>query len=200
MAVRVWWRTFRVVAFAVVSVGTILPGTVVASGPADDLVTLPVRLDNVAAVRGGDLRFAERRAAEVFEEIGVRVRWVAVDDVSAGAESAPAFTMIVVNSDLKAGSASSFVDALGLANRAVRRAYVFYDRVTKLNESSPRPIPTILGDIIAHELGHLVLPTGAHSKRGIMRAGLDMDQLSIVTFTELEARSILAVLSRTPAN
>ena len=182
--------------FAMLSLGSPKPA---ASLAADAFVSLAVRVDNVAAVRADDLQFAEDRAGGVFEKIGVRVRWM--DGAALTSELRSSLTMVVANSDSKAGSAAVFVDALGLAHPGVRRAYVFYDRVVALNAQSPRPIPTILGDVIAHELGHLVLPTGAHSRQGIMRPALDMKQLSIVTFTKVEARSIVAALrARSTAN
>jgi hypothetical protein len=47
----------------------------------------------------------------------------------------------------------------------------------------------MLGDVIAHELGHLMLPPG-HSNFGIMRRALDMTTRRLETFTNAEAKEI----------
>ena len=47
---------------------------------------------------------------------------------------------------------------------------VFYDSVKQLHEEWDARIPILLGHVIAHEIGHLLLGTNAHSWMGIMRA------------------------------
>lgn len=153
--------------------------------------TIIVRVENVAALRPGDLHFATDRAAEVFARIGVEIRFIdPLQVVSAGLR--PVFTVVIANADAAPGDASLYIDALGVARPTVRRAHVFYDRIAALNARSPRPIPTILGDVIAHELGHLMLSSRAHAMEGIMRAGVDMKEVTATTFTKSQAREILA--------
>ena len=50
-----------------------------------------------------------------------------------------------------------------------------------------------LGDVMAHELGHLILPPG-HSNAGIMRPTVNMRSRGVETFTEDEAAVIHTVL------
>jgi hypothetical protein len=66
-----------------------------------------------------------------------------------------------------------------------RRAYVFADRAKKQamdlrgnmpNVSQKTLEGMILGHVIAHEAGHLMLPTG-HSATGLMRARMDVNSL-----------------------
>jgi hypothetical protein len=47
-------------------------------------------------------------------------------------------------------------------------AGIFCDRIAELNSRSPQSLPTILGDVMAYELGHLLLPAPGHSLSGIM--------------------------------
>jgi len=49
--------------------------------------------------------------------------------------------------------------------------YVFYDRIAQVSEGNQLDSAALLGAVIAHELGHLLLPSGSHSTRGLMRAG-----------------------------
>jgi hypothetical protein len=46
----------------------------------------------------------------------------------------------------------------------------YYDRVAELARSGSAPRSVVLGHAMAHELGHLLLKTGAHTATGIMRA------------------------------
>jgi hypothetical protein len=52
---------------------------------------------------------------------------------------------------------------------------VFYDRVTKVGDSISED--AVLGNIVAHEVGHLLLGTGQHSASGIMAASWSHKQL-----------------------
>jgi hypothetical protein len=55
-------------------------------------------------------------------------------------------------------------------------AYVFYDRVQELAERQ-RLGHTLLADVMAHEIGHLLLGSNSHSLSGIMCAHWNYDQL-----------------------
>ncbi len=48
----------------------------------------------------------------------------------------------------------------------------------------------MLGRVIAHEVGHLVLPENSHSATGIMSAGLDMQATAIPAFTREQEAAI----------
>jgi hypothetical protein len=63
----------------------------------------------------------------------------------------------------------------------------------------------VLGHLVAHELGHLLLPEGAHSKRGIMRCPLNREDWQaagkgILLFTTEQGERLRAeVFARTQA-
>jgi hypothetical protein len=164
---------------------------------ADDSPTAVVRVDNVALVRADDLQFAEGRAAAVFGAIGAHITWVDEDSAVRTGVRAP-FTLMLVNVEKVTGPASLLVDALGFADPQVRRAYVFQDRIQALNVRSPPSIPSILGDVMAHQLGHLLLPLPGHSPDGIMRPGVHLELRATDTFTKSQAREILSRLRQVP--
>jgi len=157
-----------------------------------------VRVDNLAGVPPEHLRFAEDRAAAVFVRIGATIRWIDEDETVREGIRAP-LTVILVNAETHRAVASLFVDALGLAYPSVRRAQVFYDRVAALNVGTDRTIPSLLGDVIAHELGHLLLPPPGHSLDGIMRAELETRSWAFRTFTPPQAREVLSRLRQLPS-
>lgn len=156
--------------------------------------TVVVRLDNVALVRTDDLSFAESRAAAVFNRIGVHVTWI--DEEKAFREHLrPPFTVVVINSGVELQARPAVVDALGFADPGVSRAHVIYDRVEALTARTQRSAASLLGDVIAHELGHLMLPSFPHSARGIMRSGVDVRPRALETFTDPQAREIVSRLT-----
>jgi Rod binding domain-containing protein len=58
---------------------------------------------------------------------------------------------------------------------------VYYDRAMKLHTDWSVGLSDILGNVMAHELGHLLLGSNSHSSAGIMRAhwrGEDLRSLS----------------------
>ncbi len=52
---------------------------------------------------------------------------------------------------------------------------IYYDRVQAIAERMLISRATVLGHALAHEVGHLLLPTGSHSRDGIMRERLRPD-------------------------
>ena len=182
----------------VVAASLVMADGVSASGrhPQPELRTT-VRVDDKAGVQGTYLKFAKKRAAEVFAMSGVELNWVDGDDANRLKIVAPYTILIMAEAPgrLKAEMEKLGTDVMGQGAPAVGRAYIYYDRVLKLNPTPPRDIITTLGDVIAHELGHLMLPPG-HSNLGIMRPDINMMSRRLETFTHVEAAHIREHLSR----
>jgi len=164
---------------------------------ADDLPTAVVRVDNIAPVSAENLRFAEARATEVFVRAGAHVRWM--DEDSAVRERIrPPYTIVLVSGEENARAPLLIADALGFADPQVHRAHVFCDRIEVVSARSRRSPASILGDVMAHELGHLLLPPPGHSTGGIMRSNVDTRLQAIETFTRAQAREIVLRLRQGP--
>jgi len=122
---------------------------------------------NDAAASRDVLAAAQARLIGVFEAIGVSVVWV---DMYAGDRSV--FVVRIVNEEgaesLQVAPGSIGV-ALGAEDRHGWLGYVFYERIAHLAERNGVAVSAVLGAAIAHELGHLLLPHGCHSPRGLMR-------------------------------
>jgi hypothetical protein len=158
---------------------------------------ITVRVDDKAGVQGVYLKFAKQRAAEVFAMRGVEVNWIDGADANRLKIVAPYMILIMTEAParLKAEMEKLRADVMGQGAPAIGRAYIYYDRVLKLNPTPPRDIITTLGDVMAHELGHLMLPPG-HSNLGIMRADINMTSRRLETFTDVEAAHIREHLRR----
>ncbi|MCP5119204.1 MAG: hypothetical protein GY953_51035 [bacterium] len=71
-------------------------------------------------------------------------------------------------------------------------AYVYFNRVKELAEQHLVIVPQLLGQIMAHEIGHLLLGSNNHTRQGLMRAQWTGDKLK-------EANVRLAYFSRKQA-
>lgn len=165
----------------------------VLAGPAkaEPKLRATVRIDNTANVPVVLLKFAKARAAEVFAMSGVSIDWVDGEEAERLKLVVPYNVLIMAEApvSLKAAMQHIGIDVMGQGNPSIGRAFIYYDRVLKWSSIPPREVVAMLGDVIAHELGHLMLPPG-HSNFGIMRRALDMTTRRLETFTNAEAKEI----------
>jgi hypothetical protein len=80
-------------------------------------------------------------------------------------------------------------------------AYVMFDRVSDLALTSNTSAADVLAVVMAHELGHLLLPFGSHSPSGVMRGRFSRDDFMPLNqqqldFTSAQADAIRGMLTR----
>jgi hypothetical protein len=64
-------------------------------------------------------------------------------------------------------------------------ANLFYQRVEEMHERSRVNLASLLGDVAAHEIGHLLLGTNSHAANGIMRARWESEELGSISMGTL---------------
>ena len=153
-----------------------------ANSPADPRIEITVLIYNYAGARRRTVSRATRAAATVFRRIGVRTVWLECQaPTSNAARNSPC------DEQLRATHLALRILSRTMAERArlPRRCFgyamparqdrfghianVFYHRVDELAESrGDEERPIILGHMMAHELGHLLLGVDSHSDTGIM--------------------------------
>jgi hypothetical protein len=121
---------------------------------------------------------AEQEATNIFRKLGVGVLWVDCSQASADVSTNPTCgkpadaTTLTLNIHLRFKSSGGMILAdhdIGYAVPGGNRAGVAYSCVEHLADSSADR-PQILGHVMAHEIGHLLLESAEHSDSGIMRA------------------------------
>jgi len=151
-------------------------GCVALAGPAmrayQPPLRIAVRVLNRARVPAGTAVEAERTAADIFRQAGVEIGWVDCE-ASDACRSEPGpleFWLHLLDTQPAALSA----DALGytLLTHAPRNegsyAAVSWPPVRHLADAMVIGPGPVLGAAIAHELGHLLLDSHAHSHDGVM--------------------------------
>jgi hypothetical protein len=84
---------------------------------------------------------------------------------------------------------------LGQAHHPSGRASIFCERIATV-PGAPTYFPIPLSDVIAHEVGHLVLGSNSHSRGGIMRAHANVHTIHLQRFDEAQGRTIRTVLMK----
>lgn len=131
---------------------------------------------------------ATAEVARIFRRAKVRIEWL---ECTTGpdhpgkpnpclARPAGAIILRVVPGTLEFLDKAALGYALPIGKNSIY-ATVSYTRVKqcfKRQERSAASLEQVLGNAMAHELGHILLGSGSHSPKGIMRANWDAEQLN----------------------
>jgi hypothetical protein len=155
--------------------------------------TIVLHVENHASLPGDVMRGAKARVERVYESIGVRMVWVDSDEpVRDRRDGGLHLTVVLLSGEM----AKKKISAEGLKGSVVGqahffsgRAYILCDRIAP-KSGRPRFFAIPLGDVIAHEVGHLLLRENSHSQTGIMRTAVDMHAVHVQSFDTRQADTI----------
>ena len=187
------WRTAAAAMLAVMSVTMVERAE---AGQPDATIVLHVA--NYAALPPDTLDAAKARVSRVYKNIGVRVLWNDRGETVKRMENGELhLTVLLLPRDMRAKKNSkdgTKGTLLGQAHLPSGRAYIFCDRIADL-PGPPNFFWVPLADVIAHEVGHLLLKASHHSPSGLMRPGLGAATMELPSFNGTEARTIRATLT-----
>jgi hypothetical protein len=151
-------------------------------------IVVMIAVHDDAGVPWETIRAAENEASRVFREAGIQIDWQnchTSTDASGKEEESkkciePAFPEHLHVRIVKR--------SIGLSPQTMGISYlsedgsgcqtdVFYDPIEGLQTITNASMVTVLGHVTAHEIGHLLLGTNAHTTQGIMRAAWGHDEL-----------------------
>lgn len=147
---------------------------------------MTISVHDYASVPSKLLNAAEEQAREIYHRAGLETVWLNCSPKLEKIEPESCYFSDTTHLTLKILPHASNErvrdrnDVLGTAypdDKGVGYfAYVFYDRVQELTERQNLG-HALLADVMAHEIGHLLLGSNSHSVRGIMCAHWDYDRL-----------------------
>src|SRR5215475_11046913 len=149
----------------------------------DQPLSLKIYLYNNAGVPGITLGQAEDRARKIFGQSGVATTWYNCSvhgmggaNCSGSLDAETIVVQIVHNTE----KVKTEVFGTALIGRSGYGSYahIFFDRAQQLCRDEKVGLPDVLGHIISHEIGHLLLGTDSHSRFGIMRARWESKELA----------------------
>ena len=186
--------------------------------PPDTSLIITIHVHNYAEVDRKTLTHAETVAAGIFRLAGIEARWIDAWDkqnpdwIEEGSSDLTHLTLNILQ--------QAMADRIPLPNEVLGEApgkgrerrivYIFYNRIEAFAQKQIKafralgggietpPTPAlILGYVIAHEIGHLLLNADSHSAAGIMRAhwessALDDAHRGTLVFTSQQAEVIRA--------
>jgi hypothetical protein len=172
---------------------------------ADGLVKISVFND--AHIGPPTLAKAESVAAHVFADAGINLLWMncglAIEPVEQQNACSETSFPRHLHIRIRAQSSHLSLSTLGMSylgeDGAGCQADIFYAGVADLEMETRINAATILGNAIAHELGHLLLGTNSHTATGIMRAGWRQRELAAarrgtLAFTDAQRQIMRAKL------
>ena len=162
-----------------------------------------IRVYNNASIRTQLLAGAIEQASRIFLKAGLQTQWLECSIGVIGVERAPDceapfgpthLALRIVPRSWANGDATFGIAFLYAEGKGVY-CNVFHSSVEKLHTDWHVSIPPILGHVMAHEVGHLLLGTHAHSQIGIMLSGWHGSELPSLTmgrllFTPQQARAV----------
>ena len=177
-------------------------------GPLAAIVTLTIRLYNGAAIPAEELAVARAAADAILRDTGIHVTFRPCGPAAGGTDSCDEplkkSEVVVRIIDAPAFNASLHPDAYGVTYivKETNRGWlatVFPDRIHRAAERVAVDGGTLIGRVMAHEIGHLLLGIDYHGSAGLMRAGWPDDLLNRDVddwrFSMIEAERIQRVVA-----
>jgi hypothetical protein len=201
--------TLRTAAAAGLVIGVCVGGAPAAEGQTT-IRALRILVVNSAGAPPAVVADAERAAQRIFAPTGIEPAWreasLTASDVPGSRDSSDLASMIIVTLLSPSMEARSTLPttALGFAVSGSRMASIFYSRIERVASQGAVDLGTLLGHVLAHEIGHLLLPSVAHSGAGIMTAEMHpkLAAQGVLWFSERDApmlRARVAALDRSHA-
>ncbi len=157
----------------IVIVSAVLPTVAVAQSP-----RVRVRVENVAGAPEAVVHSAEAECSRIFGNAGIKIVWAPEGSTQSG-------DLNVVIAARPFQEASAVALGYVIESPAGESAYVVWSRVIPWI-AYRRPAFEILGRVMAHEIGHLLLGDGRHSDAGLMRgtwSGRDLQWMASGSFS-----------------
>jgi hypothetical protein len=190
----------RGVATVVVAVAVLTAGFSPLPADSADALRLTIQIHDYSRVPGGSLSHASAIVTRIFGKIGVQTEWIGVErgeDLLARAErhdatsrpSRAQLTLIILTPKMaaRAGVADGVLGYAAVPAEGMGRiAFAIYDRVRSAAARIPLNEGELLGFVMAHEIGHLVLPGDSPADTGPMKNHWDVRDLRGLDLRRLE--------------
>lgn len=191
---------------AVVAIGLAGSGVrVAAEQEPTALASITIVVTNLADVPPAILDRAQVEAGRTYRRLGVKTTWLGSARAATHPTTEPEFTIkLIIQPQLardRLRGARSVMAAAPLTQSAREGSiYVFYDRVTDVAALQRADTALLLGLVIAHEMGHLLLHHADHAAEGLMRGVWDTDAIrqgavGLLWFSPSELHQIRKTLS-----
>jgi len=181
----------------------IIPITLAAmpiAASASDKVTVRVQLENAAGIPRQILDGAQFDASRIYRDARIEIIWLNRDDRQCCDTGRIIRVVLPSLKDADEYLRLEHVDkrALGVANAAAGLIHIFWDQLHVSASRQGRDQGGLLGVVLAHEIGHVLLPGARHSSTGIMQAGIEIRIPGLPRFTDQQGEAMREHLRQAP--
>src|SRR4051812_46692107 len=150
-----------------------------------------VCIDDRVVVPGPVQVGARMQASAIYAAIGIDIDWQPPSECLQDG-----IAIELVGDACKGATPTALAHTLP-PSAGPQRITVFFNRVKRLVTSQQFAAPAVLGHVLAHEIGHVLLDTNDHSSVGLMQAQWRSIQISLMRryplrFSEAEGQMIRA--------
>lgn len=139
------------------------------------------------------LAVSERSASQIFSNAGINIAWIncvhapgAIADPDCTKTYGLGDFVLRITSHVSGATSDSACGVAWLGTGGTGMyADIFWSRVQQLHTDSTVDLGQILGCIMAHEIGHLLLGANSHSVSGLMQARWRADELGRIALGTL---------------
>lgn len=154
---------------------------------------ITIRLYDYSGIQAQALTEAQRSAGEILGQAGIAVRWQNCPVPGSGVASKPDCSvdpdefstfLVTLLTGRMSGKIATKPQQFGLAMLSREspfptRSHIYSGRVVDFARAERTSWTRLLGSVIAHEVGHLLLGSNSHSATGIMRAQWRQEDLML---------------------
>jgi hypothetical protein len=161
-----------------------------------------VQVDNHAGLGTAVSAAAHRVADAIYSDIGILLVWVKNDEELAAVEKAESIRVLLLSESMarkKIQAEGVRADVLAMTTRLGRRVSILVDRVHIVADTHSRDRASLLGLVLAHEIGHVLLPAGSHASTGIMQEAI-IRETTASRFTDAQGQLIRERLKLNASN
>jgi hypothetical protein len=167
----------RTVVLSLVAFVGLCDGEALVYGDQDRQVVVVV--DDRARVPALALDRAQKQASRIYRQAGVTLVWRSAahptDAADVGLESESGFAVrAIVHARFRGETGAPSTLMMGAAPETTLRCggmvHLFFDQVSTYSSIMRLDTALVLGTVVAHEIGHLLLRGNGHAGEGLMRA------------------------------
>jgi hypothetical protein len=171
-------------------------GGTAAAQDAETMLPMKLYVYNYARVQHPALWQVQTELAKIFRTFRVKTEWLDSSTVPKYPQADSAYSLTIIILGPSGEAVAPGISVLGFSSAIKegsqpRVAYVIYPRIEHFVRARDAPelqtmrAGLLLAHVIAHEIGHLLLPTTLHSAEGIMRCPWNTHEFKLAVMGHL---------------
>jgi hypothetical protein len=167
------------------------------SGTVETAAELPrviLHLTEYEQVPPDELRDAQEQVDLAYRRIGVQIEWAAQPMGDMPRDGSLHVSVVILNDPMSA-KYNADVNALGQGSHITKHAYIYYPRIVGYAQHTHSSTGRVLAVVMAHELGHVLLPEFSHVRSGLMQPTWQGRIVNVPPFLPAQASTIRELLT-----